>query len=65
MSDFNSVVRVIGPIVRGDYGKARFVIREPADLLIVYAGGAGGSWSACLPGWGNKWTRSVTEQIGA
>jgi hypothetical protein len=33
------------------------------DILIVCAGGEAGSWSACLPGWGNKWTRSITTPI--
>ena len=28
------------------------------------AGGRAGSWSACLPGWGKKWTRAVTVAIG-
>ena len=36
---------------------------SPDDILIVCAGGRAGSWSACLPGWGNKWTRSVTTRI--
>ncbi len=65
VADFKRAGRLQGPIAQGDNDKARFVIGEPADLLIIYAGGAGGSWSACLPGWGKKWTRSVTEQIGA
>ena len=35
----------------------------PDDILIACAGGRAGSWSACLPGWGTKWTRSVTTRI--
>ena len=41
----------------------RYVFERPDDILIVCAGGRAGSWSACLPGWGNKWTRSVTTRI--
>ena len=49
---------------RGDRGRrvdvAATSSSDPDDILIVCAGGRAGSWSACLPGWGNKWTRSVT-----
>jgi hypothetical protein len=33
------------------------------ETLIAFAGGRAGSWSACLPGWGTKWTRAVTTRI--
>ena len=35
----------------------------PEDILLVCAGGRAGAWSACLPGWGKKWTRSVTIRV--
>ena len=41
----------------------RHVFEDPADIHIVCAGGRAGSWSACLPGWGKKWTRAVTTVI--
>ena len=41
----------------------KHAFERPEDILIVCAGGQAGSWSACLPGWGNKWTRSVTTVI--
>jgi hypothetical protein len=31
---------------------------------VVCAGGRAGSWSACLPGWGKKWTKAVTVAVG-
>lgn len=38
----------------------RSFFENPEDILIVCAGGRTGSWSACLPGWGKKWTKAVT-----
>jgi hypothetical protein len=39
------------------------VFERPDDILIACAGGRAGSWSACLPGWGTKWTRAVTTRV--
>lgn len=63
VADFKRAGRLSGEITAGDETAWRYVMRDPGDLLIVFAGAEGGSWSACLPGWGNKWTRSVTELI--
>ena len=41
----------------------RYRFERPEDILIAFAGGRAGSWSACLPGWGTKWTRAVTTRI--
>jgi hypothetical protein len=41
----------------------RHLFERPEDILIACAGGRAGSWSACLPGWGNKWTRAVTMRV--
>jgi len=63
VADFKRTGRLPGEIQPEDETTWRYVMRRPEDLLIVCAGGQGGSWSACLPGWGNKWTRSVTMPI--
>lgn len=63
VADFKRAARLPGPITAADETTWRYVMRDPADLLIVCAGSQGGSWSACLPGWGNKWTRSITVPI--
>ncbi len=55
--------RLPGALAPGDETTRRTTVADPADLLIVCAGGEAGSWSACLPGWGRKWTRAVTEEI--
>jgi len=64
VADFKRAGRLPGEITAEDETAWRYVMRDPGDLLVVCAGAEGGSWSACLPGWGNKWTRSVTELIG-
>ena len=63
VADFKRAGRLPGARAPRDEETWRYVIEKPEDLLIVCAGGAAGSWSACLPGWGNKWTRSVTVPI--
>ena len=63
VADFKQAGRLPGEITAEDETAWRYVMRDPGDLLIVCAGAQGGSWSACLPGWGNSWTRSVTELI--
>ena len=56
--------RMPGAVQPGDADTWRHVVRTPDDLIIVHAGGAAGSFSACLPGWGNiQATRSVTVPI--
>ncbi len=55
--------RLGGAVTPADESTWRHVFDDPADLLIVCAGGRAGSWSACLPGWGKKWTNAVTVEI--
>jgi len=55
--------RIDGAVTPGDESTWRHVFDDPDDLLIVCAGGRAGSWSACLPGWGKKWTKAVTVAI--
>ena len=52
-----------GEVEPADEHTYKHAFERPEDILIVCAGGQAGSWSACLPGWGNKWTRSVTTVI--
>jgi hypothetical protein len=63
LADLKRAARLPGPIAETDETTWRYVFEAPEDILIVCAGGRAGSWSACLPGWGKKWTRSVTERI--
>jgi hypothetical protein len=63
VADFKRAARLPGEVQPEDETTWRYVMRHPEDLLIVCAGSQGGSWSACLPGWGNKWTRSITGLI--
>jgi len=63
VADFKRAARLPGEIQAEDETTWRYVMQDPKDLLIVCAGGQAGSWSACLPGWGNKWTRSVTVPV--
>jgi hypothetical protein len=63
VADFKRAARLPGAIAPEDETRWRYVMRHPDDLLIVCAGAQGGSWSACLPGWGKKWTRSITVPI--
>jgi hypothetical protein len=63
VADLKRAARLPGEIQPEDETAWRYVMNRPEDLLIVCAGSQGGSWSACLPGWGNKWTRSITVPI--
>jgi hypothetical protein len=63
VADFKRAKRLKGEIQPEDETTMRYVIEKPEDLLIVCAGAQGGSWSACQPGWGTKWTRSVTVPV--
>jgi hypothetical protein len=63
LADFKRAARVPGTVAEADETTWRHVFERPDDILIVCAGGRAGSWSACLPGWGNKWTRAVTTRI--
>jgi hypothetical protein len=63
VADFKRAGRLPGAVTPADEHTWRHTIQAPEDLLIVCAGGPAGSWSACLPGWGNKWTRAVTIPI--
>ncbi len=60
LADAKRAARLPGDITPADETTWRRVFEAPDDILIVCAGGRAGSWSACLPGWGKKWTRSVT-----
>jgi hypothetical protein len=63
VADVKRAARLPGPVTEADETTWRYVFEAPEDILIACAGGRAGSWSACLPGWGKKWTRSVTERI--
>ncbi len=63
VSDWKRAARLPGAVMPQDETTLRSLFEAPDDLLVVCAGGRAGSWSACLPGWGNKWTRSVTTLI--
>jgi hypothetical protein len=65
VADWKRAARLPGDVVADDESAWRSLFEDPDDILVVCAGGRAGSWSACLPGWGNKWTRSVTMPIGA
>jgi hypothetical protein len=63
VADFKRAGRLPGTPTAADETTWRHMFEAPEDLLLVCAGGRAGSWSACLPGWGTKWTRSVTIPI--
>ena len=63
VADVKRAARLPGAITEADETTWRYMFDAPEDILLVCAGGRAGSWSACLPGWGTKWTRSVTERI--
>lgn len=63
IADLKRAGRRPGSVEPGDEQTWKHAFENPDDLLIVCAGGRAGSWSACLPGWGNKWTRSVTTLV--
>ena len=62
-ADFKRAARLPGEPLPADETTWRHVFEAPEDILLVCAGGRAGSWSACLPGWGKKWTRSVTVPV--
>jgi hypothetical protein len=63
VADLKRAARLSGEVVPEDETAWRAVLDDPADLLIVRAGGRGGAWSAVFPGWGKRWTRSITTRI--
>ncbi len=63
VADLKRAARLPGEVAPGDETAWRAFFENPDDILIVCAGGRAGSWSACLPGWGNKWTKAVTTPI--
>jgi len=65
VADLKRAARLPGEIVPADETTERRVFEAPEDILLVCAGGRAGAWSACLPGWGKKWTRSVTVRVEA
>jgi hypothetical protein len=64
VADYKRATRLPGAITPVDESTWRQVFEDPGDLLVVCAGGRAGSWSACLPGWGKKWTKAVTVAVG-
>ena len=62
-ADYKRAARIPGAVTAADETTWRHIFERPEDILIACAGGRAGSWSACLPGWGNKWTRSITTRI--
>jgi hypothetical protein len=63
VADYKRAARIPGAVTADDETTWRHVFERPEDILIACAGGRAGSWSACLPGWGKKWTRSITTRI--
>ncbi len=63
VADLKRAGRRPGAVEPGDETRFKHAFERPDDILVVCAGGQAGSWSACLPGWGNKWTRSITTPI--
>jgi hypothetical protein len=63
VADLKRAGRLPGDVLPADETTWRHAFEAPEDLLLVCAGGRAGSWSACLPGWGKKWTRSVTVAV--
>jgi hypothetical protein len=63
IADLKRAGRRPGDVEPGDETTWKHAFENPDDLLIVCAGGRAGAWSACLPGWGNKWTRCVTTLV--
>jgi hypothetical protein len=64
VADFKRAGRLPGAVSAADEATWRYIFDDPDDIALVCAGGRAGSWSACLPGWGKKWTKSVTTAIG-
>ena len=63
IADWKRAARLPGDVEPGDATTMRALFEKPADILIVSAGGRAGAWSACLPGWGNMWSRAVTTRV--
>ena len=63
VADFKRAARLPGAVEPADATAWRRLFERPEDILIVCAGGRAGSWSACLPGWGNKWTKAITTRV--
>ena len=63
IADLKRAGRRPGEVEPADEHTCARVRAAPRTSCIVCAGGRAGSWSACLPGWGTKWTRSVTTVI--
>ncbi|MCJ7830455.1 MAG: hypothetical protein MUP74_03615 [Desulfobacterales bacterium] len=64
VADLKRAGRLPGEIGSDDASTWRHPLRDPDDILLVCAGGAAGSFSACLPGWGSRnASRSVTIPV--
>ena len=63
IADLKRAARRPGEVEPADETTWKHAFERAEDIMIACAGGPAGSWSACLPGWGNKWTRSVTVAV--
>jgi hypothetical protein len=64
VADLKTAGRLPGEIAADDASAWRHPLRAPDDIILVCAGGAAGSFSACLPGWGSRSaSRSVTIPV--
>jgi hypothetical protein len=64
VADWKRAARLPGEPTPEDETTWRALFEAPDDVLVVCAGGRAGAWSACLPGWGTKWTKAVTTPVG-
>lgn len=64
VADLKRAARLSGNLTPEDETAWRHVVRNPEDILVVCAGGAAGSFSACLLGWSSyKSTRAITTIV--
>ncbi len=61
VADLKRVKRIAGSVEPGDETTWRHVVQQPEDIKIVCAGGAVGTFSACLLSWGGS--RSATSMV--
>lgn len=64
VADIKRCGRMPGEITSDDEETLYPLVQNPEDILVVAAGGAAGSVSACIPGWtGVDHSRSVTKPV--
>ena len=61
VAELKRVARMAGSVQPGDETTWRHVVGGPDDIIVVCAGGAVGTFSACLLGWGGS--RSATGTV--